>query len=594
MDTKHFILLVNRESKYLEAVSAPLNDAGYGTLTATTMSDALKLLSGNPVSLIIGDCELPDADGYDFLARLRNDSVLKKIPFMFLVSARFIIDPLEEEVSKILRAFEMGAVDFIVDTLEEDISRGLIKRIKKILPPDGVEKSKPSTPLFQDEKPAPQAAPERRDSRRIIPKQTVNIDISRDRVLWMPGRITNINEQGLKIETSLLGKLDMLLYIRVPLPNKQHLTAKSHIKHIAISQNSSSAEIGVQIDESVEWIEIYNYVAKLMGIVNKPSSREETPLPPGSERTLSIRERDEKNQFVYIDPLMHNTPESVDDTAALEMKFYRSLIGKQLGNYRVVSFIGAGSMAGVFKGWDVGLERNVALKIISYNLSTIESYREMFFKEARLVSRLLHPHIAQIYHIDHMDDVFYFVMELVNGGTLADLLKDRNKLNVATCLEQMITVCKTLDFVSKKNVIHRDIKPANIMVDDRGIVKIVDFGVAVVNDEANTGQKNGVAGTPLYTSPECIMGQPPDFGSDIYSLGATFYHVFAGVPPFEGSSLEIIRNKHLNEYAIPLKKRNPMISGDLSDIIDKMLAKKPKERYPNYRALINDLTEVVH
>lgn len=90
------------------------------------------------------------------------------------------------------------------------------------------------------------------------------------------------------------------------------------------------------------------------------------------------------------------------------------------------------------------------------------------------------------------------------------------------------------------------------------------------------------------------MGQPLDLCSDIYSLGATFYHVLAGVPPFEGDTVEALAAKHLNEYMVPLKKRNPMISIDLSDVIDKMMAKKPKERYPNYRALINDLTEVVH
>ena len=124
MDTKSYILLVNRDTKFLQTVSRTLIDAGYPTLTATTTNSAIKLLSDNAVMLIICDIELTDSSGYDFLGFIKKSSLLKKIPFVFLVSFRFIVDTLEEEVSKILRAFDMGATDFIVDTLEEDISKG--------------------------------------------------------------------------------------------------------------------------------------------------------------------------------------------------------------------------------------------------------------------------------------------------------------------------------------------------------------------------------------------------------------------------------------------------------------------------------------
>ena len=132
------------------------------------------------------------------------------------------------------------------------------------------------------------------------------------------------------------------------------------------------------------------------------------------------------------------------------------------------------------------------------------------------------------------------------------------------------------------------------MINDRGMLKIADFGVATVADEINKKRNPDGFGSPLYASPEYIMGRPLDCCSDMYSLGATFYHVLAGVPPFEGDSVETITNKHLNEHLVPLKKKNPLVSIDLSDIIGQMMAKKPQERYPNYRALINDLMEVVH
>ncbi len=596
MDTKSYILLINRETRFLKTVSQSLTDAGYPVLTAETKSSALSVLSTHTIALIICDSELADSDGYDFLGFLKKNPDLKKVPFVFLVSARFVVDSLEEEVSKILRAFDMGAIDFIIDTLEEDISRVLIKRINKILPGDFRKPGK--SPSSNDDQAPLSGKDDRRESGRIIPCQIVNIEISRDGILWIPGQITNINDQGLLLETSLLGKLGMPVFIRVMLPGGKHVMAKSHIKHISILKQPSSAEIGVEADESVEWIEIYNYIAKLMGIVKKAQTKKISTadiMPDESDQRADMANQgqDRKKQHVYIDPLLHSAHHDGTDKS-LENKFYGSLVGKQLGNYKAVSFIGSGSMAGVFKGWDVLLERHVALKVISYKLSTIASYRDMFIKEARLVTRLIHPNIAQIYHIDQVDDVLYFVMELINGGTLADFIKDRNKLNMAKCLEHFITICRTLDFVSRQNIIHRDIKPANIMIDERGMLKIVDFGIAVIDDESSQKRKQDAFGSPLYASPECIQGRSLDCCSDIYSLGATFYHVFSGVPPFDGDSEEIITQKHLNEQFAPLRKISPMVSADLSDIIGKMMAKKPQERYQNYRAIINDLMEVVH
>ncbi len=599
MDALRYLLLINREARFLKTLSSSLLEAGFPVFAAESISDAQALLSSQAVALIICDTDLQDGDGYEFLAALKNSPDTKNLPFIFLVSARYVVDSLEEEVSKILKAFDLGAIDFIIDSMEEDVSRALIKRLNKTLPADFHQESEAAGALpSSSARPAeetPSGPPERRDSKRIIPGYAVESEISRDGALWIPGRITNINEQGLMMETALLGKLGMSVYVRVPLPGAQTVAIRCHIRHISIIRQPSSAEVGLEADDTAEWIEIYTYIAKLMGIVKAAETkkiaggRQESSEAPSAAQTPSER----KTQYVYVDPELH-AADTGQAGKALESKFYRSLIGKQLGNYKAVSFIGAGSMAGVFKGWDVLLERHVALKVISYRLSAIPSFREMFIREARMVSRLTHPHIAQLYHLDQIDDVLYLIMEFINGGTLADILKDRNHLNLAKCLEYFITTCRTLDFVSKHNIVHRDIKPANIMIDDRGVLKIVDFGIAAAGDETSETQKPEGFGSPLYASPECILGRPLDLCSDIYSLGATFYHVFAGVPPFEGETDDIITAKHLNEQLVPLKKISPMVSGDLSDIIGKMMAKKPQERYQSYRALANDLTEVVH
>lgn len=599
MDIKGYILLINREKKFLETVHKSLLDAGYPVLTATTMSHAINLLSNNTVVLIICDSELKDFSGYDFLQFLKNNSQLEKIPFVFFV-------PVHDQ-GNAGKAFKLGATDFIVYPLDGKI---LIERIGEILfPKDGEKKVSVShqesyrEAIPQSVNAIPPMPKDRRESERVALKITVNIEISRDAILWLPGQVKNISKQGFLMETPLLGRPGMLLYVRVQLPNGK-CVIESQVRHISISNHQLSADIGVEIEDSAAWTEVYSYIVELEKTGKNPvaESASSADKIPDIKKMKAAEEQLNAETIVVMDnnETMYTAPQQSDcndrqNEKALEIRFYHSLVGKQLGNYKAVSFIGAGAMGGVFKGWDIILERNVALKIISYKLSSIESFREMFVKEARLISQLNHPNIAQIYYIDQSDDVFYFAMELINGGTLKDMIRDSNNLNSTKGLEYLITVCRTLDFVSGKNIIHRDIKPENIMISDSGTLKVVDFGVAVVNDgKKKKGKTENLVGSPYYVSPDCIKGMPLDSRSDIYSLGATFYHVFAGVPPFEGDNVEEVLLKHLNDDLVPLKKKNPTVSNWLSDIIAKMMAKNPDQRYQNYRAIIGDLDMLMH
>ncbi|MRR17187.1 MAG: response regulator [Deltaproteobacteria bacterium] len=608
MDTKSYILLVNRERNFLDTVGQSLTDAGYALLTATTMSEAIGLVGANPVVLIVSDSELADVSGYDFLSAVKSSPDWKDIPFVFFVSihsaesaggtpdagaADHPVRTIEDEVAMVLKAFDMGAHDFIVDTPEEEASKVLTERIGRRFPAMTKEKrgsaaadGRREASAGPKDGDAPIVEEHRRYHERTILKEAIPVELSRDAIFWMPGQIINAHIKGLMMETSLLGKLDMPLYVRVGLPEGK-LVLEGHVKHISISNHQMSARIGVIIKNSPEWNETYHYILKQSEAPEKLPAKKRTVTDESPIGKLI----DAKMVMQMDAPEIENTEaEDSGSDRALEIKFYRSLVGKKLGNYKAVSFIGAGSMAGVFKGWDVVLERDVALKIISFNLSMISSYRDMFVKEAQLVSRLNHPNIAQIYHIDHADDVLFFAMELISGGTLADIIKDRNNLNTAKGLEHFITICRTLDFVSEQNIVHRDIKPENIMIDDHGVLKVVDFGVAVVNDETEKKKKTeGMVGSPLYASPECSTGRPLDRRSDIYSLGATFYHLFAGVPPFDGDTVDAILSKHATESLVPLKKMNPILSSALSNIIGKMMEKNPDKRYQNYRAIIDDL-----
>jgi serine/threonine-protein kinase len=250
-------------------------------------------------------------------------------------------------------------------------------------------------------------------------------------------------------------------------------------------------------------------------------------------------------------------------------------------------------MGGVLQGWDVALEREVALKIISYELSSKEQFREMFIKEARVVSRLNHPNIAHIYHIGSCNDILYYAMEFVEGVTLKSLIFQKGPLTPLRGLDFLSIICNAFETVFQNSIVHRDVKPANIMISRNGGLKIVDFGVAQNVDMKTKGaDRKNVMGSPLYMSPEQIAGLVIDHRSDMYSLGVTFYHALSGSPPFNADRIKDILNQHLNSPIPPLSNKKPNIPQDLSRIIEKMMAKDPGDRYDRFNDIVSDLKQL--
>lgn len=588
MQDNSYILLINRNREVLEATHGALCKAGYLVLKALDTDDALYLLNAIRVGLIICDNALQGTCGREFLSMLRNDPLLMNIPFAFFV-------PVHDQ-GRSAEAFAIGASDFIVYPLDEKI---LIERISEIMPL-GDEMQQHTALHSIEETSSPylsETATEEKDERRVSERKTplspLSIEVSRDGSLWMPGELKNINQQGIFAETSLLGKPGAVLHIKF-LSSDQTWVLRGFIKHITFSNPQNPAGIGIEIEESQEWREVHERLEIQMSSEDHAKDDEKN-----LQTNLSIQAAEEtvvlpyQTQNEQADSLSLNDA-GVTSEKALNIRFYQSLVGKQLDNYKAVSFIGAGAMGGVFKGWDTALERAVALKVISYELSRHENFRDMFIGEARTISQLNHQNIAQIYYIGNMDDILYFVMEFINGKTLADMIKEDKCLDMSKGLDYFITVCRTLDFVNKMNIIHRDIKPENIMINDKGILKVIDFGVAkIVNESTWESNPHEIVGSPLYISPDCIKGLTLDYRSDIYSLGATFYHAFSGVPPFEGKNAEDVLRKHLKTDLVPLHKRNPMISDALSTIITRMMEKEPEKRYQNYGDIISDLESLM-
>jgi hypothetical protein len=264
--------------------------------------------------------------------------------------------------------------------------------------------------------------------------------------------------------------------------------------------------------------------------------------------------------------------------------------GTLVGPYKVTGVVGEGGMGRVYTAVDQNLQRQVALKILSGGLRGREDFVARFRREARAVARLNHPNIVQIYFTGTYRDTPYYAMELVKGQNLDVVLKKEGMLDPDRAVRLLIQAARGLAAAAAEGVIHRDVKPSNMVLDESGVLKITDFGLAkTVSSQSDLTLTGTIVGTPFYMSPEQGEGYSVDHRADIYSLGASFYHLLAGAPPFEAESPVSIILKHINEQLPPPEKRNPKVKAPLSAVIRRMMAKNPDERYASYDELIADL-----
>ncbi len=281
------------------------------------------------------------------------------------------------------------------------------------------------------------------------------------------------------------------------------------------------------------------------------------------------------------------------------------MIGQTISHYRILEKVGEGGMGTVYIAEDTILGRRVAVK--SLTISSIpgkQHFRRRFLREARVISALNHPHIATIHDFGETEDHQPFiVMEFVNGPTLDDLIRN-NTLTLERTLEIMEDVAEALAEAHRHGIVHRDIKPSNVALNERGEVKVLDFGLAkhlnaegdAVEDGQNaqalaaTKTREGVVlGTPLYLSPEQALGMPVDTRSDLFSMGSLLYECFTGKPTFSGSSDIEICAKVIRDDPPPPSSTNPRVTPELDNIVLKALAKKVEDRYQTIDELLADL-----
>jgi serine/threonine-protein kinase len=254
----------------------------------------------------------------------------------------------------------------------------------------------------------------------------------------------------------------------------------------------------------------------------------------------------------------------------------------EIPGFEIVSKIGLGGMGAVYKARQVSIGREVAIKVLFPKYTKDREYMNRFLREAQLLAKMSHPNIVLAIDAGQVRGVPYFVMEFIDGISVSELLEHKGKLPERDCLKIGMHVARALQHAFKHKLVHRDIKPQNIMITKDGLVKVCDLGIAKrtdVKDDLHLTSEGMAIGTPYYMSPEAALGREVDIRADIYSLGATLYHLATGIPPFDSNSPAAILAMHVNETLVPPKKRNPHMTDGFNEMLLKMMRKNPMERY---------------
>ena len=266
------------------------------------------------------------------------------------------------------------------------------------------------------------------------------------------------------------------------------------------------------------------------------------------------------------------------------------IIGEVVNSrYDIKMLIGDGGMANVYLAYDRILRKNVAIKMLRYELSKDASFIKRFNREAHQVTHLEHPNIVSSYAVGEFNQQPFIVMEYIRGRTLKDYLREIGPLTAEEAVYVMIQICQGVDMAHRQGIIHRDLKSQNVMIDDELNVKIADFGIALSSHEADMTQTNTIMGSVHYLAPELARGSLATPASDIYSLGILLYEFLTGTVPFKGESAVNIALQHMEQDMPSVAETFPHLSKNYDYIIQKATAKQPSARYLSADALIEDL-----
>ncbi|MCK4850719.1 MAG: serine/threonine protein kinase [Phycisphaerae bacterium] len=265
---------------------------------------------------------------------------------------------------------------------------------------------------------------------------------------------------------------------------------------------------------------------------------------------------------------------------------------RQIPGFQMLEKIGSGAMATVYRAKQISLDRIVAVKIMPKHLSRDREFVERFYKEGQAAAQLNHNNIVQAIDVGEAGGYHYFVMEYVEGESIHEQMARGKKFTEKEALNIITQTARALAHAHERGFIHRDVKPKNIMLTSDGLVKLADLGLAreIADLRAAASEAGRAYGTPYYIAPEQIRGERDlDARIDIYSLGATAYHMVTGRVPFEGPNPSAIMHKHLKQELVPPDHINTKLSAGTAEVIEMMMAKKRDDRYKNAKDMLMDL-----
>jgi len=288
--------------------------------------------------------------------------------------------------------------------------------------------------------------------------------------------------------------------------------------------------------------------------------------------------------------MKHNGRESLEVNRIMSQN---DLVGQRLGKYEIRAEIGKGGMGVVFLGYDPDLDRRVAIKVLAPHLVWEESFVERFLREARAAARLNHPNLVTIHDVGQQGQWYYFVMEYLEGQTLAEIVQQRGTLSLNKTMSILRSLADALDYAHSQGLVHRDIKPANVVVASTGRVVLTDFGIARAAQETGLTRTGTVVGTPQYMSPQQARGEEVDYRTDIYSLGIVAYQLLSGRVPFKGETPHAVLHQQIYEPPPTIKQVRPDLPAGIGPVLAQVLAKEPAERYPSVGAFVQALGQAL-
>ena len=267
----------------------------------------------------------------------------------------------------------------------------------------------------------------------------------------------------------------------------------------------------------------------------------------------------------------------------------------RIGRFQIRDLIGQGATAKVFRAYDPEINRTLAIKVLQPELSRNEDYRMRFLREARGAGVLSHPNIVTVFDVGEVEDQPYIAMELIDGQSLSELLKEKKTLPVENVVDIGIQLAQALDYAHKRGIVHRDVKPGNIMmVKGTNTIKVADFGICRIEggDTTQKTQVGDVLGTPNYMSPEQVLGQKVDSRSDLFSAGVVLFQLLTGALPFEGDTFVSVAINIVKSDPLTLDKLRPDLPLSLRRLVDRALKKQVDKRFQSGEEMAAALAEV--